>query len=348
MTGMKNSLKALGYFLGTALISVDYNLALALMMVLVLLALPGPVLFLDKGLGAAKKSNASLREIFTMKNHNLNFLSIARAFLFASRDFWFEVPLPFFLRSPACAGLGVAPCLADSDCGGGAVCDVAAGVCANFNVGGGCGGLGLGKVVVGVFLAGYIVFYGQVQSWTPQLVTGPLRQSPPNKLTEVLWGSINVIPTVVGAIAFALAPAFLEQDQTSMTVWVVGLLATFAFIFAVNSSIHSYLVVKYAAKDKVAVSVGLYYMSNAIGRLGGTLGSGLLYAHVGDDMGPMAGIDATWGMVTCLAAGSACSALAVLITIFIRDSDSGLACGSLTCNSPRRAASGTPEPLPGP
>ena len=47
---------------------------------------------------------------------------LARLFLFASRDFWFEVPLPFFLRSPPCAGLGAAACAADGDCAGGARC----------------------------------------------------------------------------------------------------------------------------------------------------------------------------------------------------------------------------------
>ena len=70
------------------------------------------------------------------------------------------------------------------------------GVCANLNVGGGCGGLGWNRVLTGAILAGYIIVYGQCQSYTPQLVTGPLKQTPPNKLTEVLWGVINCIPTV--------------------------------------------------------------------------------------------------------------------------------------------------------
>lgn len=50
-------------------------------------------------------------------------------------------------------------------------------VCQNINPGGGCGGLGLDRVVVGAILGGYIILYGQVQSWTPQLVTGPLKQT---------------------------------------------------------------------------------------------------------------------------------------------------------------------------
>ena len=65
------------------------------------------------------------------------------------------------------------------------------GVCENPNEGGGCGGLGWPRVVAGAILGAYIIVYGQFQSWTPQLVTGPLKQTPPNKLTEVAWGLIN-------------------------------------------------------------------------------------------------------------------------------------------------------------
>ena len=56
--------------------------------------------------------------------------------------------------------------------------------------------------MVGAFLGGYIILYGQVQSWTPQLVTGPLNQTPPNKMTEVFWGFFNVYPTLIAAIVF--------------------------------------------------------------------------------------------------------------------------------------------------
>ena len=120
LTGWKNSLKGVGYFLGSALIAVRYELALGCMMALVAIALPFAIFGLDRGLGTAKKKNSSLRDILDTNNPNLNYLSLARLFLFASRDFWFEVPLPFFLRSPPCAGLGAAACAADGDCAGGA------------------------------------------------------------------------------------------------------------------------------------------------------------------------------------------------------------------------------------
>lgn len=107
-----------------------------------------------------------------------------------------QVPLPYYLRSPACDGLGTTTCLLDDDCPSGAICELqlghnGSGICANQNAGGGCGGLGWDRVLVGSILGLYIIVYGQCQSYTPQLVTGPLRQTPPNKLTEVLWGMIN-------------------------------------------------------------------------------------------------------------------------------------------------------------
>jgi len=185
ITGWKNSLKGVGYFAGSALLGVSYHVALGTMMGIVGLALPWAVLGLDKNLGTAKKTNAtSWKEVFAFDNRNLNLLSLARLFLFASRDFWFEVPLPFYLRSPGCAGLGSQVCSLDSDCVRGAACLIQEGlegsiegICYNLQAGGGCGGLGLDRTMVGAFLGGYIILYGQVQSWTPQLVIGPLNQT---------------------------------------------------------------------------------------------------------------------------------------------------------------------------
>ena len=323
ITGWKNSLKGVGYFAGGALLNVSYELALTSMMGLILLAMPWAMLGLDKNLGTAKKENASLSAVFTRENPNLNILSLSRLFLFASRDFWFEVPLPFYLRSPSCEGLGETTCTFDEDCNSGAICGFND-VCENLNTGGGCGGIGWDRISTGAFLGLYIIIYGQVQSWTPQLVTTPLKQTPPNKLTEMLWGTINCIPTAVMAVVLYEAHTFHFETNDQKVAWLVAVVASFAVIFAINSSIHSYLVVKYAKKDKLAVSVGLYYMSNALGRLMGTIGSGLLFTYAGDN--------GTMGLAACFLAGTFSSALAVVITAFIEDQDVGLKCGScLTC-----------------
>lgn len=115
-----------------------------------------------------------------------------------------------------------------------------------------------------------------------------------------------------------------------MTVWFIVVIVTFAIIFAVNSSIHSYLVVKYAKSDKVAVSVGFYYMSNAVGRLFGTIGSGVLYTYVGENYGEYVGTNGTSGLAACFLAGTLSSLLAAIITMFIDDHDDGLKCGCFT------------------
>ena len=222
----------------------------------------------------------------------------------------------------------------DDTCTNGAVCDPSLDFCASVNTGGGCGGTGLNRVVVGAFLGGYIILYGQVQSWTPQLVTGPLNQTPPNKITEVFWGMINCYPTLIATIVVYASEVFRQYQLSGMIAWLIIIIISFAIIFAINSSIHSFLVVKYASADKVAVSVGFYYMSNALGRLLGTLGSGFLYTYAGGAVenipGYDPGSDARLGLAACFLAGTCSSLLAAIITIWIKDSDSGFKCGALT------------------
>ena len=124
------------------------------------------------------------------------------------------------------------------------------------------------------------------------------------------------------------APSFVNENTAVMSIWFIVVIASFAVIFAINSSIHSFLVVNYASKEKVAVSVGFYYMSNACGRLMGTLGSGLLYTYVGASAGSVAGTDAVAGLASCFLAGTISSLIAALITTKIEDSKAGLMCGS--------------------
>jgi hypothetical protein len=71
-----------------------------------------------------------------------------------------------------------------------------------------------------------------------------------------------------------------NNEVTPMLVGLIVIICLFALLFAINSSIHSYLVVRYAEGNKVAQSVGFYYMANAGGRLMGTLVSGALYSYV--------------------------------------------------------------------
>lgn len=131
-------------------------------------------------------------------------------------------------------------------------------------------------------------------------------------------------------IVMAFSPAFENHDINTMTVWFTVIIVAFAIIFAINSSIHSFLVVKYAKSDKLAVSVGFYYMSNAMGRLFGTIGSGVLYTYVGDFVSEKAGTNATAGFAACFLAGTLSSLLAAILTIKIDDNKGGLKCGPCT------------------
>lgn len=100
-------------------------------------------------------------------------------------------------------------------------------------------------------------------------------------------------------------------------------LALFCFIFAVNSAVHSYLVLRYSDGNKVAVNVGFYYMSNAAGRLTGTVLSGVLYSY--------AGATRADGFGWCFMLSAAFGVLCTAITAFIRDNEAGLACGRCVC-----------------
>jgi len=130
--------------------------------------------------------------------------------------------------------------------------------------------VGWNFTMVGSFLAAWTIGYGLVQALAPSLV----QRSSDGLSSEVpaaRWWSalLAVIP-----VALAFAVAF----QAPALEWVVvGGLCLFGFAFAVNSSVHSYLILAYAGSEKAAEDVGFYYAANALGRFVGTLLSGLLY-----------------------------------------------------------------------
>ena len=124
--------------------------------------------------------------------------------------------------------------------------------------------------MVGTFLAAWTIAYGLVQALAPQIV----RRSTDGLSREVpaarRWSAaLAVIPSALAAAVWLEAP--------NLEWVVVGGLGLFGFAFAVNSSVHSYLVLAYAGSEKAAEDVGFYYAANALGRFIGTLLSGLLY-----------------------------------------------------------------------
>ncbi len=124
--------------------------------------------------------------------------------------------------------------------------------------------------MVGGFLALWTIGYGAVQALAPALV----RRSEDGLSSEVpaarLWSALlAVVPLGLAALVAAQVPHLQ---------WVVVAgLGLFGFAFAINSSVHSYLVLAYAGSEKAAEDVGFYYAANALGRFFGTLMSGLLY-----------------------------------------------------------------------
>ena len=125
---------------------------------------------------------------------------------------------------------------------------------------------------VGGFLAAWVIGYGAVQAAAPW-ITGRRSGRTPDARAATGW-----------AAALAIVPAamalMLVQGWPAQAVVVAGL-SMFGVLFAVNSSLHSYLIVAYAAEDGVSLDVGFYYMANAMGRLVGTVLSGWLFQSAG-------------------------------------------------------------------
>lgn len=233
LTGSKNALKGVGFFVGAALLSwIGYRPALWALAGLVAAALVAVLVLLDEDIGRASRKR-SLRSALS-PSVAINRLSAARLFLFGSRDIWFVVALPVFLD------------------------DV----------------LGWTFEGIGAFLAAWVIGYGIVQSVAPRFI----RRQGENLAGEVSaarWLAL-VLGVVSAAIAIAVSVDPDDGSGTVATVAVVGGLVLFGVVFALNSSLHSFLILAYSQGDDVATDVGFYYSANATGRLVGTLLSGVL------------------------------------------------------------------------
>ncbi len=226
LTGSKNALKGVGFFVGGLLLTtVGFRSALLILMALVAGALV-VVLVLMRGTLGRPDRTARFRGMFS-NSRDVNVLAGARIFLFASRDVWFVVGLPVYLRSE----------------------------------------LGWSFWQVGAFLAVWVIGYGIVQASAPRYVRDPDGRT-------ATW-----LAFVLAILPAAIAVALTAGIDGALAV-VAGLIA-FGLVFALNSAVHSYLILAYADGDKVAMNVGFYYMANAGGRLAGTVLSGLLYGWQG-------------------------------------------------------------------
>jgi hypothetical protein len=133
--------------------------------------------------------------------------------------------------------------------------------------------LGWSFTQVGAFMAFWVIGYGAVQSAAPMLLARVASERAPGAMIAAGLG-------LALAAVTALIPLGLYLGS-SPAATMLGGLALFGIVFALNSAVHSYLVLAYSDGDKVAMNVGFYYMANACGRLLGTLLSGVLYQRAG-------------------------------------------------------------------
>ena len=131
------------------------------------------------------------------------------------------------------------------------------------------GVLGWSFSQVGAFMAFWVIGYGLIQGAAPVLLRG--RAPAGGTAAGIAFALAAVAAAIPLGLAAGLAPAPV----------IIGGLAVFGAIFALNSAVHSYLILDYTDGDKVALNVGFYYMANAGGRLVGCLLSGLLYQFAG-------------------------------------------------------------------
>lgn len=145
---------------------------------------------------------------------------------------------------------------------------------------------------IGAFAAAWFVGYGIVQAIVPEI----LRQSGARQ--GVTGDTARLWAFILAAIPVGLAAA-LQLQVTPAPALMVGL-AIFMVVFAINSSVHSYLILAYSEDEQVAINVGFYYMANAAGRLLGTLLSGVIFEF--------------YGFIGCLLASGALVLVAALLS----------------------------------
>jgi predicted MFS family arabinose efflux permease len=230
LTGSKNALKGLGFFLGGALLAwFGFQTTIVFLVALLIMVLAIGFFILETNSGKASYK-PKLRDSL-VKTDRINRLSAARMFLFGARDIWFVVALPVFLQSQ----------------------------------------LAWSYIEIGSLMAAWVIGYGAVQTMAPRITS--LNGALANGTALFKWASMLFI-------APCLMAAGLYAGLNPSAVVIVGLVF-FGLLFAVNSSLHSYLIVAYAKHDSVSLDVGFYYMANAGGRLLGTILSGLIYQQYG-------------------------------------------------------------------
>jgi len=240
LTGSKNAVKGLGFFVGAVALgtfgfhAVIQGMAIFLGIILLILILRMPA-----GLPTGRK-DAKFKDVLS-KNANVNWLSLARVFLFGARDVWFVVGIPIYFYAV----------LSDGSTEG------------NRNA----------FFLIGGFMAIWIILYGLVQGNAHRILRATTRGSNALIQDAARWTWMLLFLPLCLSVFLYTRP---DATTLNVAVVVIGLLV-FGAIFAINSSLHSYLILEFSTGPRVTMDVGFYYMANASGRLLGTLLSGISY-----------------------------------------------------------------------
>lgn len=260
LTGSKNMVKGFGFLLGAGLLAtLGFVWAVLGMAAILSLILVAVLIAMPPGLPKGRKG-AKFSEVFS-KSSNVNWLSAARVFLFGARDVWFVVGIPIYFYAVLSDG-------------------TEAGNRATF-------------FLIGTFMAVWIILYGLVQANAPRILRAKSRPDAALIKAAKTWGwALAAIPAVLTLAAMSTA-----EPQPWLTIMLIVGLLIFGGVFAVNSALHSYLILAFTKAERVTMDVGFYYMANAGGRLIGTVLSGLTY-QVG-------GLALMLGVATIMVAASA-------------------------------------------
>jgi len=240
LTGSKNAVKGFGFLVGAGALALFGFVPSVLGMAAMLAVILVVILLrMPAGLPQGRKE-AKFKDVLS-KNRNINWLSAARLFLFGARDVWFVVGIPIYFYSVLSDG-------------------TSEGQRAAF-------------FLIGIFMAIWVILYGAVQASAPKLLRASSRSS--GELISAASSWVAVL--IVAPLVLTFATWFSAGPSAGLTVLIVVGLLTFGAIFAVNSALHSYLILAFTDKDRVTMDVGFYYMANAAGRLVGTVASGASY-----------------------------------------------------------------------
>ena len=258
LTGSKNAVKGVGFLLGAVLLgALGFRSAVLAMAILLFVILVGVILFMPAGLPHGRRG-VPFRDVFS-KDPRINRLSLARVFLFGARDVWFVVGIPIYFYAV----------LSDGTPEG------------NRTV----------FFLIGSFMALWVIGYGVVQATAPKLLDKYTKTESDTVSQAQFWvGTLTLIPLILSGLALAAG-----GEALWLTIMLVAGLLVFGVVFALNSALHSYLILAFSKSERVSMDVGFYYMANAAGRLLGTLLSGLSF-----QLG---------GLVLCLATAAAMAGL---------------------------------------